>query len=57
MHVCHHATDVPAHQKLLSSVVYPHHVDADPDQTFHPYADPDPDPDPDPSFKKKGSNP
>jgi hypothetical protein len=57
VHVCHHATDVPAHQKLLSSVVYPHHVDADPDQTFHPYADPDPDPDPDPSFKKKGSNP
>jgi hypothetical protein len=32
-----------------SSVVDPHHPDADPDPTFHP----DPDPDLDPSFKKK----
>jgi hypothetical protein len=35
----------------LTSVVDPHHVDADPDSTFHP--DGDPDPDPDPSFQIK----
>jgi hypothetical protein len=28
----------------LTSVVDPHHVDADPDYTFHPDADPDPEP-------------
>jgi hypothetical protein len=27
--------------------VYPHHVDADPDSTYHPDADPDADPDSD----------
>jgi hypothetical protein len=27
-----------------SSVVDPHHVDADPDSTYHPDADPDADP-------------
>jgi hypothetical protein len=32
-------------------VLNPHHVDADPDPTFHP--DDDPDLDPDPSFQKK----
>ncbi len=33
------------------SVADPHHLDADPDSTFHPDADPDPDPDP--SFTKR----
>jgi hypothetical protein len=43
-------------QLILSpSVVDPHHVDADPESTYHPDADPDdadpdPDPDPDPTF-------
>jgi hypothetical protein len=51
---------------VCSSVVDPHHLDADPDSTYHPDADPDADPesdflfavnpdadtDPDPSFKK-----
>jgi hypothetical protein len=51
--------------------VDPHHVDANPDLTYHPDADPDIDffmrhrihpdadldPDPDPRFQKKGSNP
>jgi hypothetical protein len=53
----------------MTSVVDPHHLDADPDSTYHPDtdpdsdflfdADPDPtfhpdaDPDSDPSFKKK----
>ncbi len=30
--------------ELSCSVVDPHHVDADPDSTYHPYADPDADP-------------
>ncbi len=30
-----------------SSAVDPHHVDADPDSTYHADADPDVDPDPD----------
>ncbi len=33
------------------SAVDPHHVDADPDSTYHPDADPDADPDP--SFRIK----
>jgi hypothetical protein len=33
-----------------TSVVDPHHLDAAPDPTFHPDANPDPDPDP--CFKK-----
>jgi hypothetical protein len=51
------------------NVVDPNHVDADPDSTYHPDADPDadpdsdflfdadPDPDPDPSFKKRAQTP
>ncbi len=47
---------------ILNSVVDLHHIDADPDSTYHPDADPDEDPDstyhpyedtdpdPDPSF-------
>jgi hypothetical protein len=39
---------------IQSSVVDPHHVDADPDSTYHPDADPDSDflfdADPDPTF-------
>jgi hypothetical protein len=31
-----------------------HHVDADPDRTFHFDADPDPGPDPTPSFTNVG---
>jgi hypothetical protein len=54
---------------IVTSVVDPHHIDANPDSTYHPDADPnsdflfdaDPgptfhpnaDPDPDPSFKKR----
>ncbi len=34
---------------VVYSVVDPHHVDADPDSTFHPDADPDQDP----IFQKK----
>jgi hypothetical protein len=61
--------DIP----LKSSVLNPHHVDADPDSIYHPDADPDsdilfdaapdpdhPDADPDPGpdpILKKGSNP
>jgi hypothetical protein len=32
---------------LITSAVDPHHVDADPDSTFQPYADPDAIPDSD----------
>jgi hypothetical protein len=32
---------------MENSVVDPHHVDADPDSTYHPNADPDADPDSD----------
>ncbi len=43
---------------VTTSVVEPHHGDADPDSTYHPEADPDADPysqllvdaDPDPTF-------
>jgi hypothetical protein len=54
---------------VIFSVVDPHHVEVDPDSTYHPDADPDSDflfnadpdptfhpdadPDPDPSFKKR----
>jgi hypothetical protein len=34
---------VPRLFSILNSVVDPHHVDADPDSTYHPDADPDPD--------------
>ncbi len=37
-------------RSLRTSVVDPHHVDADPDLSFHPDADPDPNP----SFQIKG---
>ncbi len=45
--------------RAYTSVVDPHHVDADPDSTYHPDANldptfhPDADPDPDPNFKKR----
>jgi hypothetical protein len=35
---------------VLSSVLNPHHVDVDPDWTYHHDADPDPDADPDSDF-------
>jgi hypothetical protein len=59
IHGCSSTWHKSVHNLVASSVVDPHHVDADPESTYHPDAYPDsdflfdPHPDPDPSFKKK----